>query len=86
MSCILFQFISFPLTEQSNKKRKHLSEITNKYDNNDNHDNKEVIISPVDILPQIVRHSVADNSGDILIPDSLHLQNVHFIKQCINMI
>ena len=59
--------------DQTNKKRKHLSEITNTYDNNDNHDNKGLIVSPVDMLPQIVSHNVnvKDNSGDILIADSV---------------
>ena len=63
--------------DQTNKKRKHLSEITNTYDNNDNHDNKGVIISPAVMLPQIGSHSVKANSGVILIPYNLYLQNVH---------
>ena len=65
--------------DQTNKKRKHLSEITNTYDNNDNHDNKGLIVSPVDMLPQIVSHNinVKDNFGDILMAANFYLQNVH---------
>ena len=70
---MFIHYTSFPNMEQADKKRKHLSEMTNTYGKHNNRVSNWLIISPVDVLPLIETHKNKDISGDTLIPDKFYL-------------
>ena len=63
--------------EQSNKKRKFLSDITNTHDKTINRNDKGLIISPKEMLPKIEGSDDKENYDKNAFPDKLYLQNVH---------
>jgi len=63
--------------EQSDKKRKFLSDITNTHDKPINRNDKGLIISPKEMLPKIEGSDDKENYDKNAFPDKLYLQNVH---------